>query len=91
MKSYFGVIHSLQESQHGANYIKLFVPASILLYLIILIWCFILSSLSKLSQLRELYLIYNNFREGLPSVIEELTSLEVLNLQWCKLQTLPDG
>ena len=60
-------------------------------YVFILISCFMLSSLSKLSQLRKLYLGNNDFTEGLPSVIEELTSLEVLNLQECKLQTLPNG
>ena len=45
----------------------------------------LLSSLSKLSQLRVLYLWDNDFTEGLPSLIEELTSLEVLNLHYCKL------
>ena len=52
---------------------------------------FILSSLSKLSQLKELHLDYNDFTGGLPSVIEELTSLEELSLENCKLQTLPNG
>ena len=60
-------------------------------YVFILIWYFILSSISKLSQLRDIDLAGNDFTGGLPSVIEELTSLEKLNLQSCKLQTLPNG
>ena len=52
---------------------------------------FIFSSLSKLSQLEVLNLNYNDFSEGLPSVIGELTRLKELNLDRCNIKDLPEG
>ena len=48
-----------------------------------------LSSISKLSQLRELHLSYNELTESLPSVIGELTRLEELYLPQCNIKDLP--
>ena len=53
------------------------------------IYIIILYSLSKLTELSELILSYNNFSTGLPSVIGELTTLKVLHLEWCQLADLP--
>ena len=52
---------------------------------------FILSSLSKLSQLTGLDLNGNDFSGGLPSVNGELTRLEKLWLGRCQLKDLPVG
>ena len=52
---------------------------------------FILSSLSKLSELRMLDLSGNYFGGSLPSVIEELTRLEELKLDNCMIKYFPEG
>ena len=49
----------------------------------------ILNSLSKLTELSELRLTRNNFSKGLPSVVEELSTLKVLHLDGCQLVELP--
>ena len=46
-------------------------------------------SFSKLTELKVLNLSDNNFSDGLPDVIGQLTSLNTLNLKKCKLSTLP--
>ena len=56
----------------------------------IMIIC-ILYSLSKLTELKVLDLEGNNFSDGLPDVIGQLTSLNTLNLGGCNLSTLPVG
>ncbi|XP_067947170.1 leucine-rich repeat-containing protein 1-like [Watersipora subatra] len=49
-----------------------------------------LESISSLTQLKELGLSDNNFKEGLPEVVGTLTSLPRLYLDRCQLQSLPD-
>ncbi|XP_067947187.1 uncharacterized protein [Watersipora subatra] len=48
------------------------------------------TSLSSLTQLEELVLSYNKFKEGLPEVVGALKSLSELRLISCKLQDLPE-
>ncbi|XP_067946311.1 malignant fibrous histiocytoma-amplified sequence 1 homolog [Watersipora subatra] len=48
-------------------------------------------SLSSLTQLEELQLSDNNFKEGLPEVVGTLTSLTELHLIDCQLQDLPES
>ena len=62
-----------------------------LMLIILICVIFIFSSLSKLSQLEVLNLNYNDFSEGLPSVIGELTRLKELNLDRCNIKDLPEG
>ena len=46
--------------------------------------------LSSLKQLKVLDVSENNFTQGLPTVITEITSLETLKLERCKLSELPE-
>ena len=50
---------------------------------------YVYCSLCKLTELKVLGLSDNNFSDGLPDVIVQLTSLNTLDLRWCKLTTLP--
>ena len=45
--------------------------------------------LSSLKQLKVLDVCGNEFRQGLPTVITEITSLEILKLGLCQLSELP--
>ena len=45
--------------------------------------------LSSLKQLKVLDVSNNNFTQGLPTVITEITSLEILKLKSCLLFELP--
>ena len=47
-------------------------------------------SLGLLTQLKALYLTYNNFEDGLPDVVGELASLEALDANGCGLTSLPE-
>ena len=47
-------------------------------------------SVGKLTQLKVLDLWGNKFSDGLPDVIGQLTSLNTLDLESCKLTTLPE-
>ena len=51
--------------------------------------CNIYCSLSKLTELRRLYLSGNDFSAGLPEVISEMRSLCLLGLEKCNLTDLP--
>ena len=46
-------------------------------------------SLCSLKHLQVLDLSYNDFSDGLPSVVGEITTLNTLNLSGCKLKDIP--
>ena len=60
-------------------------------YIVFVIYTFVSCSLIELRRLKCLNLRENDFTEGLPSVIEKLTSLEILHLVECHLKDLPEG
>ena len=91
-------VHPERKYTKAAGFILMYNSLSVVVSLsfysniyILISTFYILSSLSKLSQLRVLNLNDNNFSGGLPSVIEELTRLEELFLWKCKIRYLPAG
>ena len=58
--------------------------------LLVIIYCVIYYRLSSLKQLKVLNVGDNNFTQGLPTVITEITSLETLKLKECQLSELPE-
>ena len=58
--------------------------------LLVITYCVVYYRLSSLKQLKVLDVSYNNFTQGLPTVIAEITSLETLKLKECQLSELPE-
>jgi len=51
---------------------------------------YVYCSMSNLKNLETLHISVNKFSEGLPDVFTSMTSLRELDMQYCKLETLPE-
>jgi len=47
-------------------------------------------SMSNLKNLETLYMSFNKFSDGLPDVFTSMTSLRKLDMEYCKLEALPE-
>jgi len=51
---------------------------------------YVYCSMSNLKNLETLNMSGNNFSDGLPDLFTSMTSLRELDMQYCKLETLPE-